>query len=314
MATQNDKVYEPKYLYWWQKDFSADPYVSRVMRSLHRHFYRALIIESCFNSCRPYLPNDDEQLWMLADAESPEQWLAHKDVVMRKFTLTADGKYWQHKRVLADWQLMLDAHAKNVEKGRKGGKKKASNNQAQSGPASSEPGLATAQPSRTTARPSTLTDYVLDFDSDFDSTKNLTENELLTDGRLQNEQSVSQSPVCSSSESSSTKSKATPLTPEQAERLARADERNAKLKADKARWEEFRMNEDNEIPDSMRYALPEDKEYEQLLAQLDEIGVDEFCEAVSEWESMQSPPISGLKFHRWRIWLETCAAKLNEYR
>jgi uncharacterized protein YdaU (DUF1376 family) len=130
----------------------------------------------------------------------------------------------------------------------------------------------------------------------------------------QNEQSVSQSPVRSLEDSSSTKSKEKPLTPEQAERLARADERNAKLKADKARWKELTMDEDNDLPDSMRYALPTDEELDKLLAQIDEVGEDSFCEAVSEWESMQSPPISGLKFHRWRIWLETCAAKLNEYR
>jgi uncharacterized protein YdaU (DUF1376 family) len=115
--------YEPKYVMWHEKDFAADTYVSRVMRPLDRHFYRALIIASCFNSERPFLPNDDAQLWILADAESLHQWLSHKDVVMHKFTLTQDGEHWQHKRILADWQLMQDAHQKYVERGRKGGKK-----------------------------------------------------------------------------------------------------------------------------------------------------------------------------------------------
>jgi uncharacterized protein YdaU (DUF1376 family) len=116
-------VYEPKYVMWHEKDFAADAYVSRVMRPLDRHFYRALIIASCFNSERPYLPNDDAQLWILADAESLHQWLSHKDVVMHKFALTQDGQHWQHKRILADWQLMFDAHQKYVERGRKGGLK-----------------------------------------------------------------------------------------------------------------------------------------------------------------------------------------------
>jgi uncharacterized protein YdaU (DUF1376 family) len=120
--------YEPKYLCWHEKDFAADPYVSRVMRSLDRHFYRALIIASYFNSLRPYLPNDDAQLWILADAESLEQWLAHKDVVMHKFQLCpANDNLWEHKRILADWQLHLDAQQKRVDAGRLGGKQKASN-------------------------------------------------------------------------------------------------------------------------------------------------------------------------------------------
>jgi uncharacterized protein YdaU (DUF1376 family) len=115
--------YEPKYVMWHEKDFAADTYVSRVMRPLDRHFYRALIIASSYNSERPFLPNDDTQLWILADAESLDQWMSHKDVVMHKFALTEDGKHWQHKRILADWQLMIDAHQKYVERGRKGGLK-----------------------------------------------------------------------------------------------------------------------------------------------------------------------------------------------
>jgi uncharacterized protein YdaU (DUF1376 family) len=149
-------TYEPKYLYWYEKDFASDAYVSRVMRSLDRHFYRALIIASCFNSLRPYLPNDDSQLWILADAESLEQWMEHKAVVMHKFTLTADRKYWQHKRILADWQLMIDAHEKYVNAGKLGGKQKASNAKATVGDA-----LATVSDA---LAPSTTT-TVLDFDS-----------------------------------------------------------------------------------------------------------------------------------------------------
>ena len=156
-----DQHYEPKYIYWHEKDFLADPYVSRVMRWIHRHFYRALIIASCYNSERPYLPNDDAQLWVLADAESLEQWLAHKDIVMYKFTLTEDGAHWQHKRVLADWELMLAAYKERSESGKRGGLKKASN-------AKQVPSSTIAQPTGAMA-PSTT---VLDFD--FDSTKHTT--------------------------------------------------------------------------------------------------------------------------------------------
>jgi hypothetical protein len=154
-------TYEPKYLYWYEKDFASDAYVSRVMRSLDRHFYRALIIASCFNSLRPYLPNDDFQLWILADAESFDQWMEHKNVVMHKFQLCpANDNLWEHKRILADWQLMLDAHEKYVSAGKLGGKQKASN-------AKQTVSEAIATVSEALA-PSTT---VLDFDFDFDSTK-----------------------------------------------------------------------------------------------------------------------------------------------
>jgi len=152
-------VYEPKYVMWYEKDFAADTYVSRVMRSLHRHFYRALIIASCFNSLRPFLPNDDSQLWIFADAESLDQWIAHKDVVMHKFTLTQDGKHWQHKRILADWQMMLDAHQKNVEKGRKGGNTAGKGRP--SGSAQAQPKPAQAQPNSDQAELGTVTELDL---------------------------------------------------------------------------------------------------------------------------------------------------------
>lgn len=132
----------------------------------------------------------------------------------------------------------------------------------------------------------------------------------------QNEKSDGQavSPSLPARDSLSSKSKATPLTLEQIERRNRAEMLEAREKANKTRWNtEFKNNTAIAVPDSMRYALPTDEECVQLLAQIDELGIDEFSEAVSEWESAQSPPISSLRHHRWKIWLETCAAKLDEH-
>lgn len=87
------------------------------------HFYRALLQQSYFCSTRPYLPNNDEELWLLADAESLEQWREHKAAVMRKFHLVTieEVQYWAHKRLLSDWRLVLAAAANASAAGKKSG-------------------------------------------------------------------------------------------------------------------------------------------------------------------------------------------------
>lgn len=115
--------YEPQYMCWYERDFQADLFVARGMKWLERHFYRALLQQSFYHSTRPYLPDNDEELALLADTESVEQWLEHKAVVMKKFQpVTIDGvRYWAHKRLLADWRRVLAAAAKASAAGKKSG-------------------------------------------------------------------------------------------------------------------------------------------------------------------------------------------------
>lgn len=275
-------TYEPNYLMWWEKDFAADTYVSRVMRPLHRHFYRALIIASCFNSERPYLPNDDGQLWVFADAESLEQWMAHKDIVLHKFSLTTDGRFWQHKRILADWQKMLAAHEERSEAGKRGGKKAGKGR-----PAKAQPNLAQA-PSGSAQAPSGTMNLTMNL-TELNSTEHNTTT--LTDQLSENEKAVRPSVrVCvSESESLSTKNKA-------------------------KRWTEFVMSKEADLPDEMKHAMPRDEERDKILAQLDELGAEDLGMAISEWVDMQSPPLCGLKFNRWQRWLETGTEKFEEWR
>jgi len=115
--------YQPKYIFWYEQDFSADEQVAYGMDWLQRHFYRTLLQKALICSTRPYLPTSDDQLWLLADAGSKERWIANKDAVMAKFQLVViDGKeMWAHKRLLRDWEQLEQHHNEKVKAGRTGG-------------------------------------------------------------------------------------------------------------------------------------------------------------------------------------------------
>jgi hypothetical protein len=79
------------------------------MTFMQRHFYRALLQAAFYSSTRPYLPTSDDQLWILADAGSLENWLQNKDAIMVKFqSITVKGaEVWSHKRLMRDWIKLL---------------------------------------------------------------------------------------------------------------------------------------------------------------------------------------------------------------
>ena len=99
---------KPHFMGWYENDFQAELGVRR-MKPIERHFYRALLIQSFFCAERPYLPNDDDQLWVLADADSKEHWKEHRDVVMGMFKKYGATR-WGHPRVLRDWKATEDKY------------------------------------------------------------------------------------------------------------------------------------------------------------------------------------------------------------
>lgn len=119
----SDQKYQPDFIKWYEPEFWADPHVNRGMTWMQRLLYRALTQAALFCSTRPYLPADDNQLWLLADAGSPQNWLDNKDPVLVKFhKVTIDGvEYWAHKRLLSEWEYILEV----AEAKRRGGKARA---------------------------------------------------------------------------------------------------------------------------------------------------------------------------------------------
>jgi hypothetical protein len=114
---------KPLYQPWNEEAFRADLHVG-AMAPTQRWMYRTLLQAAFFHSTRPYLPDDDAQLWLLAGCESPKQWERNKDVVRAMFTpiQVAGVRLLSQKRLLADWNRIEEKREALAEAGRKGGR------------------------------------------------------------------------------------------------------------------------------------------------------------------------------------------------
>jgi uncharacterized protein YdaU (DUF1376 family) len=124
-SKRNGQEYQPPYQFWHEPDFWSDECVSRGMTSTQRHFYRALLQAAYYSSTRPYLPNNDDELWILADTETKQNWLDNKAPILVKFQeIEVKGvKLLSHKRLLRDWIKLLEGSAMQSKR-RKGKKSK----------------------------------------------------------------------------------------------------------------------------------------------------------------------------------------------
>ena len=119
-----DKVYEPKFMLWCEQQFASDVVVRR-MTPYQRLMFRSLLQTAFWCSTRPDLPDDDEQLCDLADADSLEHWMANKSAVLRKFTL--ENGVWSNKRLRADWNDRESGYQQKIDAAGKGGRARADN-------------------------------------------------------------------------------------------------------------------------------------------------------------------------------------------
>ncbi len=121
--TGSDKAfYQP----WNEEEFQSDLFV-RKMNQSEKWMYRALLQAMFFHSTRPYLPNDDSILWMLADCDTYEFWMSNKTKVVSRFEheLVDGQEVLAHGRVMRDWQRLVDKREALAERGRSGGLAKA---------------------------------------------------------------------------------------------------------------------------------------------------------------------------------------------
>src|SRR5437773_3165125 len=105
--------YKPRFITWYERDFREDRAVQR-MTPHQRALYRNLLMD-CYNGDdRPYLTSDDNMLWIIAEADSLEDWLANKALIMSKFKPYNEGLLY-NKRVLVEWDILLEKlkHQKN---------------------------------------------------------------------------------------------------------------------------------------------------------------------------------------------------------
>lgn len=115
------KPITPKFIPWSELDFWNDPVVVQAMNWMQRHLYRALLLKAHVCATRPYLPDDDNQLWLLADAGSLKNWMDNKEPILQKFTrdVIEGVPVLCHKRVLEDWANTASFYESKREAGRK---------------------------------------------------------------------------------------------------------------------------------------------------------------------------------------------------
>jgi uncharacterized protein YdaU (DUF1376 family) len=80
---------------------------------------------------RPYLPDDDAQLWILADAKSAKVWKENREAVLVKFTSLTDDEgraVLANKRLLEEWQVASTKSQIARQKGILGRKKQLAGN------------------------------------------------------------------------------------------------------------------------------------------------------------------------------------------
>jgi len=111
---------KPMYQPWNEDEFLADEGV-RKMDKYARWMYRTLLQSSFFCSTRPYLPSDDDQLWVLSGCDSLKMWQKHKKFVLPMFTeVEVRGvKLLYRKRVLKDWKRKEKIRVRNKENAEK---------------------------------------------------------------------------------------------------------------------------------------------------------------------------------------------------
>lgn len=93
---------------WNHEEFMADRKVRR-MRSAVRKTYAMLLHEMFFCTTRPYLPDDDTELFLLGDCDTLEEWQAMRPEIIGMFEMIEqDGVHLlRHSRVEDDWHRIL---------------------------------------------------------------------------------------------------------------------------------------------------------------------------------------------------------------
>jgi uncharacterized protein YdaU (DUF1376 family) len=260
--------------FFWN-DYTNDTLTLDMLQ--HGAYLKCLL--ACYKSNGP-LPSDLPSVFRMVGAFTPDEQKAVTFVLQTFFQKSDSGSY-SHKRVTIELQRIEEKRAMAADLARrrwKNGKAPDANADAMAESEADAKADAKAYANRA---------------EQTDRLSKAPESE-----NSENGQSVRKSDDCVSGDFLSSKSTAIKLdAPTRAER-----------------WTKFVMNVDIDLPDEMKHAMPTDEERDKVLAQLDEIGAEKLSLAIGDWVEMQSPPISGLKFHRWKRWLETGTKEFEDYR
>lgn len=102
-----------KYQPWSHEEFMSDRRVRR-MSSVALKTYMMLLHEAFVCSTRPHLPDDEEELELMAYCSDHEEWMSVRDTVLGMFSKgMANGKpVLFNKRLNQDWDRLLEIREK----------------------------------------------------------------------------------------------------------------------------------------------------------------------------------------------------------
>lgn len=111
---------KPLYFPWNEEAFQSDLDV-RGMNNIERWIYRTLLQSCFFVSSRPYLPNNNESLWVLAGCKNKSEWMSNRRKPLKKFVeITINGhEVLENKRVSEDWNKLLQERLHMIDLGKK---------------------------------------------------------------------------------------------------------------------------------------------------------------------------------------------------
>lgn len=117
MGRVNDN--KPFYQPWDEDAFHGGERV-RGMTHIQKWIYKSLLLSSFQCETRPYLPDDDDRLRILAGCGSKQEWLDNREDVMACFDERhpENPKLFSHHRVLADWKRIAAYRRAMQRKGR----------------------------------------------------------------------------------------------------------------------------------------------------------------------------------------------------
>jgi hypothetical protein len=97
------------FMRWFEQDFSGSFNV-RMLPALARLMYRSLLQAAWHSDNPPYAPNDDAVLMLMADAPSPEDWVAHRQAIMNRLQVTENGKWLYHPKAVQEYERAGSEH------------------------------------------------------------------------------------------------------------------------------------------------------------------------------------------------------------
>ena len=112
-----EERWQAPFMPWFESDFFGS-FHARKMKPLARLMYRSLLAQCWHSDNPPYLPNNEADLMLMADAPTPEAWTENKEVILARFQVTEDGKQLFHPKAVREYERARKEHDRKAEAGK----------------------------------------------------------------------------------------------------------------------------------------------------------------------------------------------------